>query len=357
MKKRKLIFIIAVMTVFMLAFTTVFVSAESLSEIRQQIKDKEAALEKGREQEESLAKQVTALEEELAKLEVAIAEGENKLEKLKKEVEEAEEKVETQTTNLNARLRNMYKSGNMGFIDVLLDSGSISEFLTNYEMVKKIYSSDQEVLKELEKAHDELEAKKKEAEELQAELEESRTVTAEQKSVVEANKKKISASNTKTQDMLNDLQAEADRMTAEIQGSSNPDKPYAGGEMAWPAPSCPIITSSFGWRTGTYSGWHSGIDLAGSGCYGTRIVAANSGKVTAAGWNSGGYGYYVTIDHGGGVTTLYAHASRVAVSRGQYVSRGQTIAYIGSTGYSTGPHLHFEVRINGVCKNPYPYIT
>lgn len=96
------------------------------------------------------------------------------------------------------------------------------------------------------------------------------------------------------------------------------------------------------------------MDIGAS--YGTAIVAANPGTVIYAGWN-GGYGKCVIVDHGGGITTLYAHASSIQVSNGQSVSRGQTIALIGSTGNSTGPHLHFEVRVNGQYVNPYPYVT
>lgn len=359
MKRERFIIIIAILTVLVFGMQTAMVSAQTLSEIREEIKQKEAELEKGKEEEKSLASQVVALETELSNLDAAIAEGEAQLVVLEEELVAAQEKVETQTTNLNSRLRNMYKSGNIGFLDVLLDSGSFSEFLTNLDLVKRIYSSDQSVLADLEAAHEEVETKKQEVETLQAELETSRTVTEEKKGVVEAKKAEIAESNEATQDMLDDLEAEAAVIAAKIQNvsSSSSTSQYTGGQMAWPAPNCPIITSPFGYRTGTYSGMHYGIDLAGSGCYGTPIVAANPGTVIISGWSNGGYGNYVVVDHGGGVVTLYAHASSLAVSVGQSVSRGQTLAYIGSTGYSTGPHLHFEVQIDGVRYDPYSYIT
>lgn len=358
MKNRKIIIIVTILTVLMMGFQTAFVSAESLSEIRQQIKEKEAALEKGRTEEQSLASQVTAMEEQLAKLDVAIAEGEDELKKLEKEVLEAEEKVEKQTDDLNSRLRNMYKTSSVGYLDVLLESGSFSEFLTNLELVKKIYNNDQEILKELEDAHKTLESKRQEAEELQAELEESRKVTAENKAVIEAKKNEIAASNKKTQQMLDELEADADRITADTPGYSGSDSSYSGGIMAWPSPTCRIITSPFGYRTRPYSGFHNGIDLAMYGsAHGQPIVAANSGTVIRASWY-GGYGNCVMIDHGGGYVTLYAHASKLLVRSGQYVSRGEKIALIGNTGNSFGAHLHFEVRINGKRVNPYPtYIS
>lgn len=357
MKKHNFVIVVILMTVMALISQAALVSAASISEIRQQIEKNSEALEKGRSEEQSLAAQVTQMEGELARLDEAIAKGEAELEKLGKEIEEAQKKMDTQSKNLNGRLRNMYKSGNVGLLDVLLDSESISELMINYEMVKEIYRSDRNVLNSLEKAHDELEAKKKEAEELQAELEASRKVTEEQKAVIEAKKKEISDSNAKTQQMLDELEAEADRITASTESSSSTDSSYTGGEMAWPSPTCRIITSPFGKRTRPYTGFHNGIDLAKYGsAHGEPIVAANDGIVIRASW-FGGYGNCVMIDHGGGVVTLYGHASRLHVSYGQRVSRGQHIADIGNTGNSFGAHLHFEVRIDKKPQNPYPYIT
>ena len=117
-----------------------------------------------------------------------------------------------------------------------------------------------------------------------------------------------------------------------------------------------IVTSPFGNRTAPYVGYHTGIDLAKYGsAHGEPIVAANDGKVILASWY-GGYGNCIMIDHGGGVVTLYGHASQLLVSKGQYVSRGQQIGRIGNTGNSFGAHLHFEVQINGGHVNPYSYI-
>lgn len=361
MSRRTLIVITAIMTVLLLSVQTSVVGAQTLSEIREEIKQKQAELDAGEEEEESLASQVVALETELNNLQAAIAEGEAQLVVLEEELAEAQKKVETQTTNLNSRLRNMYKSGSIGFLDVLLDSGSFSEFLTNFDLVKKIYSSDQSVLNELEAAHDEVEKKKQEMETLQAELEASKAVTEEQKQQVEAKKEEIAASNEETEKMIAELQADADALTSQIRdsGSSSSNSTYLGGTMAWPAPYATYVTSAFGYRSdplGGYTSFHTGIDLAKSGCAGTPIVAANDGTVILAYYN-GGYGNCVVIDHGGGVTTLYGHASSLAVSYGQSVTRGQTIAYVGSTGRSTGPHLHFEVRIDGAYQDPYPYIT
>lgn len=126
------------------------------------------------------------------------------------------------------------------------------------------------------------------------------------------------------------------------------------GRFIWPCVGASIISSPYGWRS---RGFHTGVDLCRpGGTYGATIVAADSGTVTSSGWN-GSYGYCVTIDHGGGVSTLYAHCSQLRVASGQYVSAGQVIALAGSTGNSTGAHCHFEVRINGSAVNPMPYIS
>ena len=131
----------------------------------------------------------------------------------------------------------------------------------------------------------------------------------------------------------------------------------ATGSMMWPCPSCHTITSPFGWRYHPIyqtQKYHSGVDIGAS--YGATIVAADGGTIITAGSVSG-YGNCVVINHGNGITTLYGHMSSIAVSVGQKVSKGQTIGYVGSTGNSTGPHLHWEVTVNGVRQNPLNYAT
>ena len=393
MKRKRIVIIMAVLMAAMMCMETSLVSAASLSEIRQEIKEKEAQLSEGRSKEGSLASQMLELEESIEsmqssidQLDSAITEGEAQLKTLEGELEEAQAKVSVQNENLGSRLRTMYKNGTVGFIDVLLDSGSFSEFLNNLNMVEMIYSSDKEVLNGLEKAYDEIDAKKKEVETLQAELNKSKSVAEEQKAQLEksratvtAQKEEIASSNEETEAMLNALKADAEAMAQNAiqNGSSSSDSTYVGdddpssssddssggsgslgGSMAWPVPSVGTsnITSIFGWRTHPIFGvgrGHTGVDIGAPS--GVPVVAANSGRVIYAGWY-GGYGYSVQIDHGGGVVTLYGHNSRLNVSVGQSVSRGQTIAYVGSTGYSTGPHCHFEVMIDGVRQDPLDYI-
>ena len=373
MKKKRVIIVIALLTALFLCTETVMVNAASLSQIRKQIEQKKSELNENQKKQSDLVDQMTSLEQQInskesdiAKLDSAISEAESQLVVLEEELAEAEEKVNTQNENLNARLRNMYKNGSIGFVDVLLDSGSFSEFLTNLDLVEKVYASDQEVLKGLQDAYDEIDKKKTEVEAAKKELDASKALAEQEKSELEANKSEvekkkaaIAADAKENQKMLNKLEADAAALTSTIksQGSSSTTSKYTGGQMAWPAPSYTRISSYFAGRIDPITGkksTHGGLDLASP--YGTAIVAANPGKVIIAGYHYS-YGNYVVIDHGGGVSTLYGHSSKLLVSKGQTVSRGQRIANIGSTGRSTGPHLHFEVRINGKRVDPLPYIT
>ena len=373
-RKSRFAMIVAILLMLTFAVETSLASAATLSQIRNNIKNKQQELNESKAKEKSLGDQVNSLEQQINskqsdidELEASISEAQAKLETLEVELAAAEEKVNTQNENLNARLRNMYKNGSVGFIDVLMDSGSFSEFLNNLSLVEKVYTSDQDVLEELQKAYDEIDAKKKEIETLQAELSESKATMEEQKSSLEADKasvekkkSEIAADSAETQRELDKLEADAQALTSSIRnsGSSSSSSKYNGGIMAWPVPSCHTISSGYGGRihptTGKYK-FHGGLDIPGS--YGSAIVAANSGKVIWAGNRGDSYGNYVIIDHGGGVSTLYGHSSKVLVSSGQNVSRGQRIANVGSTGRSTGPHCHFEVRINGSRVNPNPYVN
>ena len=373
-RKSRFAMIVAILLMLTFAVETSLASAATLSQIRNNIKNKQQELNESRAKEKSLGDQVNSLEQQINskqsdidELEASISEAQAKLETLEEELAAAEEKVNTQNENLNARLRNMYKNGSVGFIDVLMDSGSFSEFLNNLSLVEKVYTSDQDVLEELQKAYDEIDAKKKEIETLQAELSESKATMEEQKSsleadkaIVEKKKSEIAADSAETQRELDKLEADAQALTSSIRnsGSSSSSSKYNGGIMAWPVPSCHTVSSGYGGRihptTGKYK-FHGGLDIPGS--YGSAIVAANSGKVSWAGYRGDSYGNYVIIDHGGGVSTLYGHSSKVLVSTGQSVSRGQRIANVGSTGRSTGPHCHFEVRINGSRVNPNPYVN
>jgi murein DD-endopeptidase MepM/ murein hydrolase activator NlpD len=205
-----------------------------------------------------------------------------------------------------------------------------------------------------------IEAQKKYLDTLQAQLEEEKNQEAAKQNSLQASrsevtvkKSEVATNNKALQEQINALYAEANRLVKEIQ-SLQGGGDYSGGIMTWPVKG--RISSPFGYRIHPIlktKELHTGLDIAAAS--GTTVVAANSGTVIKAGWNNS-YGNLLMIDHGGGIVTLYAHNSSLLVKTGDVVSQGQAVSKVGSTGMSTGPHLHFEVRVNGQYKNPMDWL-
>ena len=199
-----------------------------------------------------------------------------------------------------------------------------------------------------------MKAQKDEKKQSQQELE-------SKKSDVEELEKQVAEDNEALEAQIDELNKEAQALTeqmqqGEIKASTSADSKYSGTAMTWPVPSSQRITSEYGNRYHPIlhvNKFHSGIDIGAS--EGSQILAANDGMVIFSGVK-GGYGNCVMIDHGGGIVTLYGHCSKLLVSEGQNVTKGQNIALVGSTGQSTGPHCHFEVRVNGSTTNPLNYL-
>lgn len=274
-----------------------------------------------------------------------ITNTEKKIEKKKKDMQDRED-------GLNERLRVMYKNGSVGFLDVLLGSNSISEFLSNMEMIQKIYENDVDVMKTLQKEHDELEVIKADLKTKKASLAAQKEEAAEQEKALNVKKKTL-------EDKEDELVAEAKALESKLKEMVDASTQYVGGVFMWPVPSSHYITSYAGYRIHpVYKVWkyHSGMDIAAG--YGADIICMGDGKVILSQANPwyGGYGQCIMIDHGGGVVSLYGHCSQLLVSVGQTVKQGQVIAKVGSTGTSTGNHLHVEVRENGTIVDPLNYI-
>ncbi|MBQ7670844.1 MAG: peptidoglycan DD-metalloendopeptidase family protein [Clostridia bacterium] len=214
----------------------------------------------------------------------------------------------------------------------------------------------EDLLKKLEEDKAEYEKLSKEQAEYIAALEKD---ISDANAAYEQAKAKENALDAELQQYLAEL-AEQQRQQAIAAQQGNGGGPYVGGNFIWPLYGYSYISSGFGWRTlNGYSDYHRGIDIPAP--YGTPIHASKGGKViTATGHSS--YGNYVVIDHGinsdgNGETTLYAHMSSIGCSVGQVVNQGDVIGYVGSTGYSTGNHTHFEVRINGTANNPLNFVS
>lgn len=353
MKKKTLIcFLIFVLSAAIATGSLAY--AESLSEINRQKEDVKSDLQALTGSIEEQQKEVDKIQADLDKKQAEIDASEAKISEAAAEIEQTKQEMAERQEGLEKRLRVMYKNGSVGYLDVLLGSNSLSEFLSNVELVQKIYSNDQDTLKELEKQHEELEAMRRELEKKKDALETERTALDEDRAGAQSKVDALDEDKAALQSKLDELNAEADRISSEIVTKQDPKVEYDGGTFMWPTTSR-LITSYFGFRThpvtGIYTG-HTGIDIGvGSG---NPVYAAADGTVIIAG-SYGGYGNAVVIDHGSGISTLYGHNSSVAVGVGQKVSRGEVVASSGNSGISTGPHLHFEVRINGSYVDPLSY--
>lgn len=301
-----------------------------------------------KEDMQELVTKIKSQQSEIDKLQTSIEQKESEIQKAENEIAKTIKEIKEREDGLNQRLRTMYKNGSIGYLDVLLGSGSISEFISNLEMIQRIYKNDQNILVVLEEQQKELEEK-------QAALEREQEELAARQAEAKDKKDALKGDQEALQKKLDALNAEAERIGDEIASMQDHDKVYEGGEFMWPT-NTTYITSPFGFRihpvTGYYTG-HTGVDIGAS--YGSPVYAAADGTVIVASNSYGGYGVAVVIDHGSGISTLYGHNDHVKVSVGQHVKRGQVIAASGNSGVSTGPHLHFEVRINGTYVDPMSY--
>lgn len=361
--KRWISLITAILLFLSVSGGTALAKEKSLKDLDKQIKQKQEKLKEGKKEEKEMMDSIVDLEHTIDELDDEIISAEQDLDQLTKDLKKAEKRVKKQNRSLNKRLRNMYKNGSVGFLDVLLNSGSFSDFLTNLDMVQRILENDEDVLKDLEKAHRRIAKKKKEVEELQKELTAARATARDERSEVARQKKELEKENKQTADDIGDLEAERKALEAELAAraasgdiSNSKSSKYKGGVFQWPLPASSTVTSNYGWRNCPFHGreFHAAIDIGGAPT-GSAIVASASGKVVHAGWY-GGFGNSVIIDHGGGLTTQYNHCQSVSVSVGQKVKKGQTIAALGSTGYSTGPHLDYRVYKDGNVDNPWNYL-
>ena len=304
------------------------------------------------------------------------------IEQKTKEVDEAQKVADAQLEKYKVRVRAMEESGRYNYFEVLFGASSIGEFLSLIDDIGDIMRSDKELEDAYRQSVADLKAVKAEYEQAKAEMEDSKTELetlkaqqekdiAEAASVIASLQGDISSNSS----LLSQLSEQEKQLNADIQkkvdelnkqqeankGNNGSGSTVGTGNLVWPS-YCTYITSRQGPRTHPITGEyrnHGGTDIGAS--YGSAIYAADSGTVvrSADGWN-GGWGNYVMIDHGNGMQTLYAHMSSRAVSVGQTVSRGQTIVYVGSTGMSTGAHLHFEMYINGSRIDPqtrYPGVS
>ena len=295
-----------------------------------------------------IKKEINAAQLKLDNINSSISATAKEIEDTQIAIEQKEADIASQQENLDARLVVMYKNGSVGFLDVLMGSNSISEFVSNVEMIQKVYQNDMDVLGRLQKEQEELNA-------LKVTLNEKINTLNAQKEDAKVAQAELNEKKKELERKVGDLEAQATALIDEIKKLQDAQKVYEGGTFTWPCPGYHYITYPFGNRFHPVDGrwsFHTGIDI--SAPEDADIVAAASGTVILSQWYQG-YGNCVIIDHGSGIVTLYGHAKTLCVSKGQEVSRGQLIAKVGTTGRSTGFHLHFEVRLNGGWVDPLQY--
>lgn len=315
-----------------------------------------------------LDKSLNELQIEISHLEQNQKELEESIKETQANLEFAQSAQEDQYTSMKQRIQMVYESGNKRYLDVLLTASSMTDMMNKTEYVAQVSLYDYNLLKELKAAKEQvanlkmkLDKDLESNEALQKEVNEQKETM---ETLVEEKKNQIAQYNTSIAGQTEEVakytralaEAEGIIAAAEQNSSSSSTSTYTGGVFTWPVPGYTQITSYFGARTSPVAGAssnHKGIDIACD--TGASVVAASSGTVIVATYNYA-EGNYVCIDHGGGVVTVYMHNSSLAVSVGESVTAGQTIAYAGSTGVSTGPHCHFGVRVDGTYVDPLAYL-
>ncbi|MEG1632496.1 MAG: peptidoglycan DD-metalloendopeptidase family protein [Oscillospiraceae bacterium] len=307
------------------------------------------------------------------------------IEEKAKEVEEAKALEETQYEAYRTHIRAMEENGKYTYLALIFSSKSLSQLMSNIDMVGEIMGADKRL-------YDQYTAARENTERVKAEYEATLKELTEKQDELETEKKALETQIAAAVKVITDLEADIEEYTKEFdknaaaeaalasqintltaqmkkeeeearKAAEAANKPYDGagststGNYTWPCPSSTYVTSGYGWRIHPLFGtkrFHNGIDVSANS--GSSVVAADGGTVSIAEYNSSA-GNYIVLYHAGGTTTTYMHMSSLAVAAGDTVSKGDTIGYVGSTGWSTGPHLHFEIALNGSRVNPLNYFT
>lgn len=387
--KKKFISIFAVLVIIITMNYTVFATTSSdykqkteetkiqADNAQQQLEQVEGEINSALQEVEDLNNSINTIEEEVSSLS-------KELNDLNASIEEKEKDLDEKQKLLDERLSAAYMSSNNTYLEALF-SGGLINFISNYDMIKQIAEYDTNLMNEVKNTKQELENERTKTENIKTEKEAKSAELKKLKSEKEAKVSSLTDEQKQIQSQIEEYdnqmkvleQKERELAAKEAEdakkksnssnsnvgnssnnGSTSSDGVASSGRFQWPVPSSHNITSNYGYRIHPISGTrklHAGIDIGAAG--GANIVAGDSGTVMLASFGyNGGYGNYIIINHGNGVTTRYAHCSNLYVSAGETVTKGQVIAAVGSTGASTGNHCHFEVRINGESKNPLNYL-
>ena len=384
---------------------------EYLDALQEQITAQQEKINAVQQQIDAVSAEIKVLDKKIAKIQKQIDKVRAQIREVRAQIAETKAQIEAQKDELSAKLRASYVSGKDSNLKILMGASSLASFLTRLEMMKRTSENDKKAIDDFREIVEKLKVQK-------AELAEKKSIFDEKKAEVQAtrdeklakkeelNKKKatlkkalsglqksynqvnallgqLNATSAVYQNYISRLQAERRQADAEIDAiikkaeeerlaklraqqqqsggsSSSGTSSSSSSSESWgyPVGGSTYISSGYGNRSASISGWsfHGGIDITGGDVYGRPIYATRSGTVITASYGTSGYGNYVIIDHGDGYVSLYGHCSSLNVSSGQTVSKGQQIACVGSSGNSTGPHCHFEIRYNGVKQNPANYL-
>ena len=358
--------------------TSLSQAQKELDELKKQLNKAENLVNSLENSKDKVEDKISDLNRSLINISARITELENLLiEKNEQIVEtqadlkQAEDTAQKQYEDMKLRIQYMYENGQFSYVESLLAATNLSDFLNSAEYISQIQQYDREKLEDFKQTVAEIEAYENQLQEERTELETLKSDVEREKASVESVMAKRESELATIKGNLDVAQDEAELIAAEVQAQEeviaeiirvmmenggNQGDAYSG-IFKWPVPSSTRVTSDFGPRTSPTAGAssdHKGIDIGASS--GSDIVAAAPGKVIISRYSSSA-GYYISIDHGGGLCTVYMHCSKLLVNVGDVVAGGDVIAKVGSTGISTGPHLHFGVSLNGSYVSPWGYLT
>lgn len=346
---------------------------QELKEINEAIAKYERLYEQKRSEEKrvlneinKIDKNIDTLEEDINKLQVDLQATEVLINVIKEDIEIATARVEERADYFNTRLKEIYIHGDVSFLEVLLQATDFTDFLTRFDLLERIAQNDVRLLRELDILRNTLYLKKQELESkaehfnnLKGQKENKRRqleIQSRQKSNYLITVQEQKAEYKKASDELEEVRINIDAFIKEWQ-QAHPETYMGCGKMGWPIPGHSYISSKFGyrihpiWKTRSF---HYGIDIPAP--KGTKVVASERGRVVFVG-NKVAYGKAIIIDHGGGISTQYSHLWKAYVTLGEEVQKGQAIGAVDSTGWSTGNHLDYIVRVNGTPKDPLDYVS
>ncbi len=333
----------------------------SLSSIASKIKELKNSSASYLEQKNAIDSQIALKNEQISVSEQLIATLQQQISEKEQELANAEAEEQEEYSELLSRIRVMEETSEVSMLSIFLSSNSISDMLTRADLMKEIIASNNSVLESIRATQEMIRQTKVSLEADKVDAETQKSALETQKSELVSQKNEVSSIWTSLQTDLSEYKKAYEesenamnslKKTIAAKEKELSSQKYVGGTYLWPLSGYYNITSKYGYRIHPVLGtnkMHTGIDIGAPN--GTKIMAANAGTVTFAGRNSG-YGNYVVVSHGGGYSTLYAHMSKYCVSEGQKVSKGTVIGYVGSTGMSTGNHLHFEALKNGSSFDP-----